>query len=58
MATYTAYNTYREIQYLGDVYIAGEDKFTPALRVVLYKTDIAEQVKRLDEKIIESFSFV
>ena len=51
VATYTAYNTYREIQYLGDVYIAGEDKFTPALRVVLYKTDIAEQVKRLDEKI-------
>lgn len=57
VATYTAYNTYSEIQYLGDVYVNGEDLFTPALRVVLYKTDIAEQVKRLDEKVNPVINF-
>lgn len=57
VATYTAYNTYSEIQYLGDVYVPGEDLFTPALRVVLYKTDIAEQVKRLDEQVNPVINF-
>ena len=57
VATYTAYNTYSEIQYLGDVYVGGEDIFTPALRVILYKTDIAEQVKRLDEKVNPVINF-
>ena len=57
VATYTAYNTYSEIQYLGDVYVSGEDIFTPALRVILYKTDIAEQVKRLDEKVNPVINF-
>lgn len=57
VATYTAYNTYSEIQYLGDVYVGGEDVFTPALRVILYKTDIAEQVKRLDEKVNPVINF-
>lgn len=57
VAIYTAYNTYSEIQYLGDVYVGGEDIFTPALRVILYKTDIAEQVKRLDEKVNPVINF-
>ena len=57
VATYTAYNTYSEIQYLGDVYVSGEDIFTPALRVILYKTDIAEQVKRLNEKVNPVINF-
>ena len=57
VATYTAYNTYSEIQYLGDVYVGGEDVFTPALRVILYKTDIAEQVKRLDAKVNPVINF-
>ena len=57
VATYTAYNTYSEIQYLGDVYVGGENIFTPALRVILYKTDIAEQVKRLDEKVNPVINF-
>ena len=57
VATYTAYNTYSEIQYLGNVYVSGEDIFTPALRVILYKTDIAEQVKRLDEKVNPVINF-
>lgn len=57
VATYTAYNTYSEIQYLGDVYVGGEDIFTPALRVILYKTDIAEQVKRLNEKVNPVINF-
>ena len=57
VATYTAYNTYSEIQYLGDIYVGGEDIFTPALRVILYKTDIAEQVKRLDEKVNPVINF-
>lgn len=57
VATYTAYNTYSEIQYLGNVYVGGEDIFTPALRVILYKTDIAEQVKRLDEKVNPVINF-
>lgn len=57
VATYTAYNTYSEIQYLGNVYVGGEDIFTPALRVILYKTDIAEQVKRLNEKVNPVINF-
>ena len=51
VAEYTAYNTYSEIQYLGDTYVPGEEHFSPALRVVLEKTDIADQIKRLDEKV-------
>lgn len=51
VAEYTAYNTYSEIQYLGDTYVPGEEHFSPALRVVLEKTDIADQIKRLDAKV-------
>ena len=51
VGVYTAYNTFAEISYINDTYVPGEECFSPAFKVTLQKTDLAEQVKRLDEKV-------
>ena len=51
IATYTNIDTYDEITFLKNEYIPGEQRFTDALRIHLTKTDIIEQVQRIDEQI-------
>ena len=51
VATYTNIDTYDEITFLKNEYVPGEQKFTDALRIHLTKTDIIEQINRIDEQI-------
>lgn len=51
VATYTNIDTYDEITFLKDEYVPGEQRFSDALRIHLTKTDIIEQVQRIDEQI-------
>lgn len=51
IATYTSLDTYSQITYLGKEYVEGEKTFSDAMSVTLTKTDIVDQVQRLDEQI-------
>ena len=51
IATYTSLDTYSQITYLGKEYVEGEKTFSDAMSVTLTKTDIIDQVQRLDEQI-------
>lgn len=51
VATYNNIDTYDEITFLKNEYVAGEQKFSDALRIHLTKTDIISQVQRIDEQL-------
>lgn len=51
IATYTNLDSYDEITFLKNEYVAGEQKFSDALRIHLTKTDIISQVQRIDEQL-------
>lgn len=51
VATYTDLDSYSEIAFVKNIYVPGEQKFVDALRVGLVKTDLIEQVQRLDNQI-------
>ena len=51
VAQYTNIDSYDEITFLKNEYVAGEQKFTDALRIHLTKIDIIEQIQRIDEQI-------
>lgn len=51
IATYNNIDTYDEITFLKNEYVAGEQRFTDALRIHLTKTDIISQVQRIDEQL-------
>lgn len=51
IATYSNIDSYDEITFLKNEYVQGEQKFTNALRIHLTKTDIIEQINRIDEQI-------
>ena len=51
VATYNNIDTYDEITFLKNEYVAGEHKFSDALRIHLTKTDIISQIERIDEQL-------
>ena len=51
LSSFTNYDTYDHIAYLGTDYVQHEDIFTDVIVVQLTKADIVEQVKRLDAQI-------
>lgn len=51
VATYNNIDTYDEITFLKNEYVAGEQKFSDALRIHLTKTDIISQIQRIDEQL-------
>ena len=51
VATYTNLDTYDEVTFLKNEYVAGEQKFTDAMRIHLTKTDLIEQINRIDEQL-------
>ena len=51
VAAYTSFDTFNGINYLGTTYVEGEQTFVDAMSVTLTKTNIIDQVNRLDEKI-------
>lgn len=51
LSSFTNYDTYDHIAYLGTDYVQHEDIFTDVIVVQLTKADIIEQVKRLDAQI-------
>lgn len=51
VATYTSFDTYSAIAYLGKEYVEGEQKFADTLSVTLTKTNLVDQVQRLDDQI-------
>ena len=51
VATYTNIDSYDEITFLKNEYVPGEQKFTDAMRIHLTKTNIIEQINRIDEQI-------
>ena len=51
VATYNNIDTYDEITFLKNEYVAGEQIFSDALRIHLTKTDIISQVQRIDEQL-------
>ena len=51
IATYTYLDTFSQMTYLGTVFVEGENKFADAMSITLTKTDIVNQVQRLDEQI-------
>ena len=51
VATYNNIDTYNEITFLKNEYVAGEQIFSDALRIHLTKTDIISQVQRIDEQL-------
>ena len=48
---YTIFDTFSTITYLGQVYVPHENIFTDAFQISLTKTNIAEQVKRIQEQL-------
>ena len=51
LAVYTSLDTFSEIAYIGTVYDRITETFSECVRVTLTKTNIAEQVQRLDKQI-------
>jgi len=51
VAEYTVFDTFSSISYLNKVYVPHENIFTDAIQVSLTKTNIAEQVKRIQDQI-------
>jgi hypothetical protein len=51
IATYSMYDSYSDITYLGQRFVEGESIFTDAMKITLQKTNIAEQVEKLDKQI-------
>ena len=51
IAAYTNLDTYDEITFLRNEYVPGESIFTNAMRIHLTKTNIIEQVQRIDDQI-------
>lgn len=51
VAEYTIFDTFSTMSYLGRVYVPHENIFTDAIQVSLTKTNIAEQVKRIQEQL-------
>lgn len=50
-ARYVIFNSYAQISYLGQNYSENARNFVDTMSVTLQKTDLANQVKRLDEQI-------
>lgn len=51
VATYTVFNTYSNIVYLGELYVQHENKFSDTLNITLTKRNIVEQVEKLNEQL-------
>jgi hypothetical protein len=51
VAEYTVFDTFSSMSYLNKVYVPHENIFTDAIQVSLTKTNIAEQVKRIQDQI-------
>ena len=51
VATYTNFDTYDEITFIKNQYIAHEKKFSDVLRLHFTKTDLIERVNRIDEQL-------
>ena len=51
VATYTVFNTYSNIVYLGEIFVQHENKFADALDVTLTKRNLVEQVEKLNEQL-------
>lgn len=51
VATYTNFDTYDEITFIKNQYIAHEKKFSDVLRLRFTKVDLIEQVQRIDEQL-------
>lgn len=51
VGTFTSFDTFSNITYLGAVFIESEKKYSDAMRVQLTKANIIDQVQRLDEQI-------
>ncbi len=51
VATYTSFDTYAQITYLGKEYVEGEKIFADAMSITLTKANIVDQVQRLDDQI-------
>lgn len=51
IATFTALDTFINISYLGKEFVEGEQIFADTMSITLTKTNIVEQVQRLDDQI-------
>lgn len=51
VASYTCYDGFENISYVGTVYVPLEKKFAECIKVTLIKTNIVELVNRLDKQI-------
>lgn len=51
VATYTVFNTYSNIVYLGEIFVQHQNKFADALDVTLTKRNLVEQVEKLNEQL-------
>lgn len=51
VAEYTVFDTFSSMSYLNKIYVPHENIFTDAIQVSLTKTNIAEQVKRIQDQI-------
>ena len=51
VGTYTCYDTFTQITYLGNMYVDGEQIFAEAMSVTLSKTNLVDQVNRIDHQI-------
>ena len=51
VATFTCFNTFDSINYLGNVFSEDEQTFTDGLCISLSRTNIVDQVQRLDNQI-------
>lgn len=49
VAEYSVFDGYSNIAYIQDVFVEGENKFVDCLEVTLTKTNLAEQVKRIQD---------
>lgn len=49
VAEYSVFDGYSNIAYVQDVFVEGENKFVDCLEVTLTKTNLAEQVKRIQD---------
>lgn len=50
-AEYTTFNSFSTMSYLGSVFVKHENIFAEAIQITLTQTNIAEQVKRIQEQI-------
>lgn len=51
VATYTSLDTYSQIVYVGKVFVPHENIFADTMRITLTKTNIVDQINRIDEQI-------